>query len=137
MDDLHKLIEELHLPKEFSDLKPKHSLFLQGLLVTGNTKESSKLAGISLSTAYRLLSDPKFISVHDKARALLTLQSLERSKLYMSRALEETFKILTDEKTPKQIKLNASNIIIKTAQDSIDRVDILTQINTIKENMKE
>lgn len=130
--DNKEILKELHLDKDFSSLKPKHSLFLHGLLLTGNTKESSKLAKISLSTAYKLLHDDDFMEVYNKAKTAITMQSLEKSKLYMNRALEEAFRILTDDKTPKQIKLNASQIIIKTAQDSIDRVDILNQINELK-----
>ncbi len=134
---MNELAKDLKLPDEIIGLNVKETKFVVGLLCHGSIQKAGKEAGITQSTAYKWAKKDNIIDSLTELRKSYTLQSVNRSKLFLNTAVDKVFSIMNDKKATKPTQLNAAKILIDLAERSIEKTDILERMDELEKIFEE
>ena len=134
---MNELAKDLKLPDAIIGLNVKETKFVVGLLCHGSIQRAGKEAGITQSTAYKWAKKDNIIDSLTELRKSYTLQSVNRSKLFLNTAVDKVFEIMNDKKATKPTQLNAAKILIELAERSIEKTDILDRMDELEKIYEE
>jgi len=134
---MNELAKDLKLPDAIIGLNVKETKFVVGLLCHGSIQRAGKEAGITQSTAYKWAKKDNIIDSLTELRKSYTLQSVNRSKLFLNTAVDKVFEIMNDKKATKPTQLNAAKILIELAERSIEKTDIFDRMDELEKIYEE
>lgn len=94
---------------------------------------ASKATGICEDTIYKYLRDPEFVREYDARRKAMLEDSCHTLQAKMSKAIDELVKIIENEETKPQIRLNAIDMLLRHAYKQTELVDILARLDALEE----
>jgi len=117
--------------------KTKDEAFIAALLSTATIKAASAACGVSERVIYTRLKEPAFKAKYDKARLDMLEQHSNRLQQHIGAAIEEMAAIAKDPENSPQVRLNASEAIIRTSLKLTEQVDILQRIEKLEQAARE
>lgn len=117
--------------------KAKDEAIIAALLSNATVRAASAACGVSERVIYTRLKEPEFKARYDKARLELLEQHSNRLQQHIGSAIEEMAAIATDKENSAQVRLNASEAIIRTSLKLTEQVDILQRIEKLEEQTRE
>ena len=118
-------------------LSSKQNRFLQCLLTESTVMKAAQKAGISRSTAYKYLNDPKFKSCLDSARGECIHDTIRFLQGNFAKCSEELMKIVDNPETADQVRINAINSVFANGKALIDNYEIEERLKQIEELLQE
>ena len=115
----------------------KDEIIISALLSNPTIKAAATSCGLSERTVYDRLSEPQFKAKFDKARVELLEQHCYRLQQLIGSAVEEMARIATDKENSAQVRLNASESIIRNSLKLTEQVDILRRIERLENSNSE
>ena len=102
------------------------------LLASSTRKEASKKLGIGLNALYARMNSPDFKDKYQKARDALIKEVIDRLQTSMLEAVEVIKEILNDRTLSPQIRLNASDALLRHGTRMIEQREILERIERLE-----
>lgn len=102
------------------------------LLASSTRKEASKKLGITLNTLYARMNAPEFQVKYQKARDELIYQVIDRLQTTMLEAVEVIKEIMCNQNAPPQIRLNASDALIRHGIRLTEQREIIERIERLE-----
>lgn len=117
--------------------KNKDEAIIAALLSTATIRAASAACGVSEAAIYKRLREPAFKAKYDKARLDMLEQHSNRLQQHIGAAIEEMAAIAKDPDNSAQVRLNASEAIIRTSLKLTEQVDILQRIEKLEQAARE
>ena len=122
-------------------------LIMSALLTSYTYAEASKQSGVSVSTIARAMADPDFRRELEERRKQILDNTCMMLQTLMPKAVSTTNEIMEDPETSKQVRLNASDMILRhgtrltelcSVSNTVDEMENkLDELNVIDVNYKE
>lgn len=110
---------------------------ISGLLSCTTVRETAKSAGVSERTIYTRLKNPEFKQKLDEARREVWKGHATTLQGQLGKAIQTIVEIMDNEKTPPQVRLNASAEIIRSGMKMTEMVDVIDRLDTLETRLKE
>src|SRR5215469_5118863 len=110
--------------------------FLIEYLTSKSIAEACERAGISQSTGYRYLNDPRFKTEHTKLRHQFIDESMHRLQCLSDRAVTELDGILKNENSVAQAKLGAAKLVLEMCCKTLEIEKLEERLSRIEANWK-
>ncbi len=104
--------------------------FMFAMLETGNVLKSSKMAGITETTAFRYLKNGLSEEINNIRKERIE-ENLKRLEFASIKATNTIIDILNDNNCPKSVILNASKTIIDYTLKTREQNEIIERLNNI------
>lgn len=114
-------------------LTPKQTKALAALLTQPTKEKAASAAGIGLTTLKRYLADPEFQARYDEARRELLENATKSLQARTGGAVDTMWEICQNEATPPQVRLNASEAILRNSLKFTETTDILKQLQELEQ----
>ena len=114
----------------------KQIAFLQAMLEESTVLKASERAGISRSTAYKYLADENFTKELNKRRNEAITDTVRYLQGKLGLCSEELIKIIEDELSAPQVKINAINAVFANCKALTDTGEVLERMQRIEEMME-
>ena len=102
------------------------------LLASNTRKEASKKLGITLNTLYARMNAPDFQVKYQKARDDLIKEVIDRLQTSMLEAVEVIKQVMNDRSLAPQIRLNASDALIRHGIRMTEQREIIERIERLE-----
>ena len=102
----------------------KQIAFLQAMLEESTVLKASERAGISRSTAYKYLADEEFSKELNKRRNEAITDTVRYLQGKLGLCSEELIKIIEDEFSAPQVKINAINAVFTNCKALTDTGEV-------------
>lgn len=102
-------------------------------MCSSNTEEAIKKAGISQTTAYKYLKDPKFNEAYRRNRRETMQQVTSKLQQSALTAVETLNHVMTDtENSTASARVQASKIILENAYRGLEMEDLLEKLEQLE-----
>lgn len=102
------------------------------LLATNTRKEASKKLGIGLNTLYKRMNTSEFQNKYKEARDEIIKEVIDRLQTSMLEAVEVIKEIMCNKNAPPQIRLNASDALIRHGIRLTEQREIIERIERLE-----
>ena len=113
-------------------MKISDERIISALLQSRTIKEASELSNVSESTLYRRLQDLDFRNRLNASRTVLIDYAQTRLQAEISRAIEVIIEIMNNPENPPQVRLNASDSIIRNCLKITEQCNIIERIERLE-----
>ena len=113
-------------------MKISDERIISALLQSRTIKEASELSNVSESTLYRRLQDLDFRNRLNASRTVLIDYAQTRLQAEISRAIEVIIEIMNNPENPPQIRLNASDSIIRNCLKVTELCNVIERIERLE-----
>lgn len=110
---------------------------ISALLSTTTVREAAEAVGVSERTVYNRLKDAEFSKQFAKARREVWKGNVGTLQSLVGKAIQTIAEIMEDEKTPPQVRLNASAEIIRSGIKMTEIVDVVDRLEALEQIMEE
>lgn len=110
---------------------------ISGLLACSTIREAAEYAGVSERTVYSRLSNPEFSSRLAAERRKLFKAHSAALQGQIGRSIQTMVEIRDNNKTPPQVRLNASAELIRNGLKMAELVDVVERMDTIEQKLEE
>ena len=114
-------------------MKISDERIITALLQSRTMKEASELLNISESTIYRRLNDLDFRDRLNESRTALIETATTKLQAELSGAIDVIIEIMNDSENPPQIRLNASDSIIRHCLKITEQCNIIERVERLEE----
>lgn len=113
------------------------NIVLAGLLANATVTATAKATGISESTIYKYLRDEAFKEKYEAARLEMLEQSANSLQANIQKAVDAIVSIICADDTPLQVKLNASDMLLRNSFRFTEQVEILKRLDKLEQAQDE
>lgn len=106
------------------------------LIEEGSVKGAALLLGCSDRTLHVRMKAPEFREMYAQARADVLKNATAKLQGSLCEAVETLKKIMTDETTPKQVRVNAASTILLYGARFTESVDLLARLEVLESLQK-
>ena len=117
-------------------MRQKQAAFLKAMLEESTISKAAEAAEISRETAYRYLKDPVFKAELDKHRSECLSDTVRFLQGKLTLCGEQLVRILENENTADQVKINAINTVFTNFKSMSEAVDIIARIEQMEKLME-
>lgn len=114
-------------------MKISDERIITALLQSRTMKEASELINVSESTIYRRLNDLDFRDRLNESRTALIETATTKLQAELSGAIDVIIEIMNDSENPPQIRLNASDSIIRHCLKITEQCNIIERVERLEE----
>jgi DNA-binding MurR/RpiR family transcriptional regulator len=122
--------------KAFDRIPHNQQKFLTAYLPSRSISEACQKAGLSESTAYRYLNDPRFQVEYKKLRHRIIDKSLHRLQSLSEQAVTELDNILKDEASAGQTKLGAAKLILEMCSKTLETEKLEERLSQLESRLE-
>ncbi|MBQ8358564.1 MAG: hypothetical protein IJX37_01430 [Oscillospiraceae bacterium] len=109
---------------------------ISGLLSCATIKGAAEYAGVSERTVYSRLSNPDFMKKLAAERHQLFKAHTTTLQGQIGKSIQTMVEIRDNEKTPPQIRLNASAELIRNGLKMIELIDIVDRMDSLEQKLE-
>ena len=102
------------------------------LATTSTVREAAAKAGVSETTAYRLLNDADFKKAYNNYKQALLENSATALSLQLADAIKAMGEIVTDAETPAAVRLQAADAIFKNTLRVREHLQLTNDVEQLK-----
>lgn len=102
------------------------------LATTSTVREAAAKAGVSETTAYRLLNDADFKKAYNDYKQALLEHSATALSLQLADAIKAMGEIVTDAETPAAVRLQAADAIFKNTLRVREHLQLTNDVERLK-----
>ena len=110
---------------------------VSALIECGTIKGASEKLGVQLKTLYSRMKKEQFRKTYNDAKADLLKSATAKMQKYLVDACDVIADIMRDKETSQQVRLNASDAIIRNTIKLLEQTDIIERIEHLEEQTKE
>lgn len=110
---------------------------VSALIECGTIKGASEKLGVQLKTLYSRMKKEQFRKTYNDAKADLLKSATAKMQKYLVDACDVIADIMRDKETSQQVRLNASDCIIRNTIKLLEQTDIIERIEHLEEQTKE
>lgn len=111
----------------------KQTRFLQAMLEESTISKAAAVAGISRETAYKYLKEPEFKAELDKRRSDCLNDTVRYLQGKLALCSEQLMKIIENESTADQVKINAINTVFTNVKTMTETADVIARLEAIEQ----
>lgn len=110
---------------------------VSALIECGTIKGVSEKLGVQLKTLYSRMKKEQFRELYNRAKSDLLKSATAKMQKYLVDACDVIADIMRDKETSQQVRLNASDCIIRNTIKLLEQTDIIERIEHLEEQTKE
>ena len=110
---------------------------VSALIECGTIKGASEKLGVQLKTLYSRMKKEQFRELYNRAKSDLLKSATAKMQKYLVDACDVIADIMRDKETSQQVRLNASDCIIRNTIKLLEQTDIIERIEHLEEKTKE
>ncbi len=110
---------------------------VSALIECGTIKGASEKLGVQLKTLYSRMKKEQFRELYNRAKSDLLKSATAKMQKYLVDACDVIADIMRDKETSQQVRLNASDCIIRNTIKLLEQTDIIERIEHLEEQTKE
>lgn len=110
----------------------KQAAFLKAMLEESTISKAADAAKISRETAYKYLKDPDFKAELDKRRSECLNDTVCFLQSKLTVCSEQLVRIIEDEDTADQVKINAINTVFTNFKSMSETADVIARLEQIE-----
>lgn len=114
----------------------KQAAFLKAMLEESTISKAADTAKISRETAYKYLKDPDFKAELDKRRSECLNDTVRFLQSKLTVCSEQLVRIIEDEDTADQVKINAINTVFTNFKSMSETADVIARLEQIEKMME-
>lgn len=113
-------------------MKISDERIISALLQSRTIKEASELANVSESTVYRRMNDLDFRNRLNESRTVMIEYAMTRLQAELAKAIDVIIEIMNSPENPPQVRLNASDSIIRNCLKITEQCNIIERVERLE-----
>jgi len=109
------------------------NIVLAALLSNATVKATADATGLSESTIFKYLRDKDFKAKYEAAKLEMLEQSTSALQANIQKAVSAIVGIIEAENTPQQVRLNASDMLLRNSFRFTEQVEILRRLDRLEQ----
>ena len=114
----------------------KQTAFLKAMLEESTIGKAAEKAGISRETGYKYLRDESFKAELDRRRSECLNDTVRFLQSKLTVCSEQLMKIIENEETADQVKINAINTVFANFRSMSETADVIARLEQIERIME-